>query len=61
MRKLKLDLGRLTVDSFATGRSADLARGTVEGHMRPTNQTLCCPQSYQCPTPTCPSVDPNTC
>lgn len=32
MRKIKLDLDRLHVDSFATSSDDDESRGTVHGH-----------------------------
>jgi hypothetical protein len=62
MRKLTLNLETVDVQSFHTTQAGEEGRGTVEAHMKPTGFTLCvCPQSYQCPTPACPSVDPNTC
>lgn len=42
MRKLKLDLDRLTVDSFATTPDGDADAGTVHGQeYRPTIKTVC--------------------
>jgi len=52
MRKLKLDLDALNVDSFQTAR-AEQAQGTVRGHV--TN-----PQEYQDSEATVCTCDTNT-
>lgn len=60
MRKIRLDLAGLAVDSFDTGRVKETARGTVEAHSgRPCNP----PNSFTCPTSVGYTCDgfPETC
>ncbi|HSU17384.1 hypothetical protein [Longimicrobium sp.] len=47
MRKLKLDVGTLSVQSFPTGPAA-AAAGTVKGNATPTQ--FFCTQQYSCVT-----------
>lgn len=41
MRKLKLDLDSLRVDSFETNDEEKVPRGTVRGHVDYTNPIVC--------------------
>ena len=42
MKKLKLQIESLAVDTFETGREGDGSRGTVAGHeVRPTLPNVC--------------------
>lgn len=54
MKKLKLQVESLAVETFETGRdAADAGRGTVQGHAgAPTLKTLCDP-SLLASNPTC--------
>jgi hypothetical protein len=51
MRKLKLDLDAIQVESFTT-HAGQAARGTVDGQQR---------QTFGCPTWTCPPPTQDTC
>ena len=51
MRKLKLDLDAIQVESFTT-HAGQAPRGTVDGQQR---------QTYGCPTWTCPPPTQDTC
>ena len=55
MRKITLDLDRLTVDSFPTTAPAEAPRGTVEGAMR--TRELYCTGGDTCRT-SCGGGDP---
>lgn len=53
MKKLKLDVDRLDVASFATSAAEQIAaRGTLHGHESHLTGT----ETYRCPTPTCPTL-----
>ena len=56
MRKLKLALDAIQVESFTT-HSGAAARGTVDGQQR---QTFGCP-TWTCPAPTLDTCDQATC
>jgi hypothetical protein len=53
MRKLKLDLDQLTVDSFDTIPSEEPTRGTVEAHSHLCVSPFETCVDLQCPTGTC--------
>jgi hypothetical protein len=40
MKKLRLDLDKLTVEAFEAGEAAE-ARGTVRGHLPETHPNVC--------------------
>ncbi len=53
MKKLKLEIESLTVDTFVTAHGADPGRGTVDGQeLRPTLKTVC-DQTLLASNPTC--------
>lgn len=41
MKKLKLDLERLAVETFDAGRAGAAGRGTVQGHVRYSDIRYC--------------------
>jgi hypothetical protein len=54
MKKLKLDVEGLTVDSFATAADAVAQPGTVEAQeIRPTLRTVCGNETWLVSNPTC--------
>lgn len=54
MKKLKLEIDDLTVESFAPGEESGVAGGTVHGReMGPTVPS--CPSLNLCPTDDCPT------
>jgi hypothetical protein len=63
MKKIRLDVEQLRVDSFATERQAD-AKGTVHGHATPISVCATCysmgPTNCDC-TYTCTHGFPVTC
>jgi hypothetical protein len=65
MKKLKLDVEILRVESFETAPTAD-ARGTVQGHNASVLahtcacNTISCPYSYSCDQDTDTEPDTNT-
>lgn len=69
MRKMKLNLESLNVESFATA-SAARGQGTVLGHVKTNGANTQCASAYDaCPTgfcaptydATCDTYDPNLC
>ena len=54
MRKLKLNLDQLTVDSFDTAVPAEKKRGTVMGEEQCTCPSAC---NTNCTCPGCPTCD----
>ena len=77
MRKLRLDVEQLTVETFEVTRAAERERGTVRGHLTNNvitcdntdcNQNTCLDTCATCPNTcwyscgdTCPGTCPNTC
>jgi hypothetical protein len=58
MKKLKLEIGRLAVESFPTA-AIEAAGGTVRGHANPSVYPYCTHGTYPCRTALsiCPCTD----
>ncbi|HEX8695608.1 MAG TPA: pinensin family lanthipeptide [Longimicrobium sp.] len=64
MRKLRLKLDALRVESFETAAAAPREAGTVHGHARPTRQQQTCDLTCEgdgCPLSGYGSCQPDTC
>ncbi len=57
MKKLKLNLDEIKVESFVTVKNLSIHDGTVHGH----NDSNLDPTCEPCTMGGCPSVDPNLC